>query len=213
MATVESAISPEISVAYQTYLDMLYEDISGFEEENEQDHKLTAQRKEQTTYGELLYAGFKKLTKYLTLSEEDVFYDFGSGVGKLVYQFFMHTPVKAAIGLEACRPRHLEALGVLRRFKKEIPDFFNEGRKCQFLNNDFLKTAIKDATVIYVCSTCFSERLIRQIATKINKEAKKIRYVISLDPMENLRIPFFKEIKVKCCWDKAMECYIYKADQ
>jgi Histone methylation protein DOT1 len=52
------------------------------------------------TYGEITYDAAHKLLTELNLNKEDVFYDFRSGVGKMVVQAYLTTPIKKSVDIE-----------------------------------------------------------------------------------------------------------------
>src|SRR5579864_8957251 len=85
----------------QAYITELYRNVSGFisyqpgEKENAQLEKVFL------TYGEILFPSFNEIIKRMDINENDVFYDLGSGAGKSALQFFLKTPVKKIIGIEA----------------------------------------------------------------------------------------------------------------
>lgn len=201
-------LSKSITKVYDDYLNLLYEDITGFDELSMDDDKAYKKQKVHTTYGELEPEGLEMILKYLKIDNKDVFYDFGCGVGKLVLQMLMKTDVRAAFGVEASPSRCKDAKKALRRFKKDLPEFFDSHRKGHFINDNLLHVDISKATVIYVCSTCFSQWLLKAIGKMVN-QAPNVRYLISLEPIKNLEMPLIEVPKIKCCWDPKTECYIY----
>ena len=143
------------------------------------------------------------------LSSEDVFYDLGSGIGKVPLQFFLKTPVKKACGIEGSKTRNLHAAKIYHQVNTEFPELSAGGRELSCVANNFLEAGIEDATVIYTCSTCFSEELLADIAVLLDN-CPKLRYVISLKELPLRNLVFDKIIEIECTWDKT-KCYAYKA--
>lgn len=190
---------------FREYINSVYADVSGYDSDAES-------RKDNLVYGETHWSGINKIIKILDITEQDVFYDFGSGTGKIPMQFFINTPVKTSIGVELSRGRHLDALRMARIVKQEIPDlFWDKQRNIRFINDSFFDIDLSKATIVYACSTCFSDVMLSKIGALINRN-KQVRYVISLWPIDNLRMPLLRELKISCSWDSKTDCYIYSAD-
>src|SRR5579864_7063733 len=73
----------------QQYLSLLYQGTKGH-----QSLKCSEQNTIPLSYGEILYPGVDRLLAEVTLSEKDVFFDLGSGLGKVVLQVFLKTAVR-----------------------------------------------------------------------------------------------------------------------
>lgn len=69
------------------------------------------------TYGELQYTGVRSLIKHSNIGESDVFYDLGSGIGKVVLQIAIDTPCQKINGIELSATRMASANQALERFK------------------------------------------------------------------------------------------------
>uniref|UniRef100_A0A0N5A338 Histone-lysine N-methyltransferase, H3 lysine-79 specific n=1 Tax=Parastrongyloides trichosuri TaxID=131310 RepID=A0A0N5A338_PARTI len=69
-------------------------------------------------YGELTYYGFEVLKSHLSINNSDTFVDLGCGVGQIVFQAAVTTPVKKAIGVECDENRISVAKSMEEDFKK-----------------------------------------------------------------------------------------------
>lgn len=158
--------------------------------------------------GEILYPSVNKLLSMAELSGQDVFADLGSGIGKLVTQAFLLSPVKEALGIEIVSELHQQAALTAQCLQEELPDFFVDDRKLTFLHGSFLELSIARATVVLICSTCFDQPLLQALGEIINA-TPGIRMVFSLRPISTLqRLVFKKTVRVECSWDSAL-CYVY----
>lgn len=191
----------------QDYINTLYQGISGFisyqpgEKEAGEGHKVFL------TYGEILYPSVTKFINYIgDIREDDVFLDLGSGIGKVALQVFLKTPVKRAYGIEASEKRNDHAVKVYDQVKKEFPELFANGRSLDAYSANFLEADIKDATIIYSCSTCFSEDLLSDMG-KLIDTCPNIRYVVSMKQIPS-KVPFDRILDIECTWDKT-KCYVY----
>ena len=120
---------------------------------------------------------------------EGNFYDLGSGEGKPVLAMSLLTKFKKLIGIEFLENLNKLSLLVKEKYDKEINDiinknkdlfFFEKSNNIEFIRGDFFENSWEDASVIFANSTCFSENMMNDIATKANKECKKGTIIITL---------------------------------
>jgi hypothetical protein len=160
--------------------------------------------------GEILYQGVGKLLTKIDLTEADVFFDLGSGVGKIVLQVFLQTQVKAAIGIELAPELHKKSLAAAQRIGQDLPALFSVNRKLNFVLGDFLTTSFAEATVLLLNSTCYSQEMLLRLGEIIN-DCPHIRYVLTLRTILNLeKLTLSKIVRVQCSWDTAL-CFIYSS--
>ena len=94
------------------------------------------------TSGEILYAGVKRLLSRITLTENDVFVDLGSGAGKVVTQVFLQSPVKTAYGIELVPELHRRAQLAAQKIQQDLPNFFQHGRQLNFYEGRFFSVSV-----------------------------------------------------------------------
>lgn len=190
----------DLDTLCQYYLSLLYHEV---QRENK-----PSREKISESYGEILYAGVDKLLATLPLSSEDIFIDFGSGLGKIVIQFFLKSPVKAAYGIEILPALHKQAEKIAQKLQNDLPEFYAENRKLEFISGSFLELPFMKATVALINSTCFTQALLNNLGKRI-ESSSTIHTVISTRPIRTLEsLPFKKAISVECSWDSAL-FYIY----
>lgn len=161
------------------------------------------------TQGEILYPSVDKLLSQIKLTEQDVFVDFGSGLGKIVAQVFLNTDVKEAIGIEILPELHQVASAVAERIYSDLPDFYAGERKLNFKLGSFLEISITTATVALVSAICYPPAVLYALGTIINN-TPSIHTVLTLRPIASLeRLVFKKTIHIQCSWDSAL-CYVYQ---
>ncbi|MFI4936932.1 MAG: hypothetical protein ACHQJ6_00295 [Candidatus Berkiellales bacterium] len=159
------------------------------------------------TYGEMLYPSMRQILKMLRLSRQDIFLDLGSGLGKCALQTFMQTEVNKVIGIEAASFLHQQAIMVAQEVKKDFPFFWEDQRELIFVEENFLTAQWHHATVVYSCSTCFTQELLVAIGDRINQQPS-INQVLSLRPLPTLSLPLKSVYPVECSWDSAL-CFHY----
>lgn len=159
-------------------------------------------------YGEIYPYSYVKILKELSLSEEDVFLDIGSGVGQVVFHTLLATPVKKMIGVEINAVRNDQAKRYLKYVKHDLPELFKE-REVEFFFGDCLTTSLDSVTAVYTCSTAFSGELLEQLGTKLNF-LPKLQTVISLRKLATMSQFYLDKIlQVECSWDTS-QCYVYR---
>lgn len=114
-------------------------------------------------YGETGYVSFKLLmdTYDSYFNDNTVFYDLGSGLGKLVFHVGMMSNAKKSCGIEYSKERYNVSIDNLNKYPKE---------NISFINDSFLNVDLSDATVIYTDNTLFPTNIDNAIYDKIPKD-------------------------------------------
>lgn len=195
-------MQPNKAQLCQHYIDIIYNKILIADSVN--GHDVTQAN------GEILASSMNLLLSKLSLTEDDIFFDLGSGSGKLVLQVFLQTNVKECVGIEVSSALYQQSVCALNQIQQELPLFFADNRKISFVRGDFFETSFAKATILLINSTCFSQAMLIKLSSLINQQTA-IRYVLTLRPLYNLKnMKLVKIIRVQCSWDVAL-CYIYEA--
>ena len=109
-------------------------------------------------YGEITQTGTNSLVNYFNeyFNKDTIFYDLGSGLGKMVLHIGMQYGVKKSIGIEYSKERHKGAIDLQEQYAKDYNNI-------TFLNKSFFDHDISDATVIYIDNTVFTDEMNNQI--------------------------------------------------
>ena len=127
------------------------------------------------TYGELLPEALRALFKepIIQVANDDVVYDLGSGVGKIVAQFAFETNCRKAIGVELGKRRHelaSEALSRIRAAGANDDAIRAAADKIQFISADLLDVPWDaDATILFINAFCFPPSLMQEIERRVKK--------------------------------------------
>ncbi len=183
----------------QRYLDLIYQ--------QKKPYHLKKTDPIQANYGEILPQGLNKLLKHIHLTKQDIFFDLGSGVGRVSAQVFLQTNVQESHGIEYLSELHQQAYTAAQRIQTELPVFYESNRKLNFILGDFLRVPFTQATVVLINATCFPPTLLRALAQRIN-QMPQLHTVICLRPLPQLTLAFTKAIRIECSWDSAL-CYLY----
>lgn len=193
----------------QEYITALYQGETGFVSYEPGEKEAHAEKKIYLTYGEILYPSVNTIIEYLDIKEDDIFYDFGSGVGKVGLQFFLKSPVKKVSGIEFSVKRHLVAEKIYKQVQREFPELFLNNRSLKSIQGDFMQADIRDATIIYTCSTCFSEELLAELGALFD-QCPNLRYIVSMKPLP-VKLPLDTILEIECTWDKT-KCHVYSLE-
>lgn len=114
-------------------------------------------------YGETGYESFKLIMDSYEayFNDDTVFYDLGSGLGKLVFHVGMMSNAKKSCGIEYSKERYNVSIDYLNKYPKE---------NIMFINDSFLNVDLSDATVIYTDNTLFPTNIDNAIYDKIPKD-------------------------------------------
>jgi precorrin-6B methylase 2 len=126
------------------------------------------------TYGEITYESARTLFNNLNVTDKDIFYDLGCGVGKLVVQACLTTPMKKCVGIELSSTRFEHAQQVRKDLVKKNKSL---GKRIKFYKKNILNDCYDNATIIFLCSTCFSESLINALVQKFAALKKGVKIV------------------------------------
>lgn len=160
-----------------------------------------------STYGEIMEAGVSLILSKLDINEHDVFFDLGSGTGRVVLQFFLEKNIKS-VGIEFIEKRYRMAEESLRQLNEKI-----NASKVHFINADFFTVKWSDATIVFLCNTCFTEEIMDKIMSRL-PSCKKLRYVIMLKQLEKKPewLDVLETFKVPVTWANETNVTIYKVN-
>lgn len=214
---------PKYIAANKKLMDGLYVGISGFARRitpEEQEFIKGTYTKKTYVYGEILYDSLQTILDNEHFGPNDVFYDLGSGMGKVVTQVYLNTPVKKAVGVELSHTRHAGAMEMFKELKQT--DAYKERlrngktrRVMAFQEKDFLKANIDDATIIYMCSTCFPPELLEKLLEKfekINRLGLRIITLKELPDYQKYGFRFERRYDLPMTWSKpgnTSKVYVY----
>lgn len=162
-----------------------------------------------STYGEIVPESLDQILSYLQLKSDDLFIDLGSGVGKVVIQTGLSTPAKA-MGYELSPSRYQLAQEIKQALIKD--KVLLDPSKIEFVEDNIVNAPFDRATVIFMCSTCFSDELMQKLADSIAK-SPTVKYAISLRQLPSSNFGTFtleKTFNLPMTWSANTPVYLYK---
>lgn len=130
-----------------------------------------------------------------TAHDKIEFCDMGSGVGKFVLQAYMELPrLSRSLGIELAPLRHQHAADAwveLKTTAETIRSDLGGGKDdpsasmvqdatVQHTQGDFLEADISEVTHMYVSSLCFTDKMMHELAVKLEHRAPKLECVATL---------------------------------
>lgn len=186
----------------------LYREVDGFEIPRPDEKRVWAS-KGSPTYGEIMPTASLRMLEYLELGAQDVFYDLGSGVGKVVMMAALATSVGRSVGVELSRSRTAKGRRVLER--AESRGLLDPGR-VELRNEDILKTCLDDASVIYTCSTAFRLEFMLKIMTKLVRLGRPLTF-LSTQWLESRRaFRLADTLRLDMSWRRRSKIYVYQVN-
>lgn len=136
-------------------------------------------------YGELSRESVEVLLETLgfTKTPTDVFFDLGSGVGKIVTHAAVVGAATKAVGVELNTGRHRAAVFQLEAVAKDVPSVAD---RVTLLNADMLEVDLTAATALYLNHACFPADVRSQITKKILDTAHNVQVIIAAPTMPDL---------------------------
>jgi SAM-dependent methyltransferase len=187
-------------------MNRIYKDICGFEIQKV-DEQEVRKSNGSPVYGEINQQSLQKLFSLLDLTSHDVFFDLGSGVGKVILHAALFTPVKRAVGIELSKDRHQQALIALKKasfWAKHIHE------RCEFIHDNLMNVDLSSATVIYTCSTAFSIRFMKEMSERLAQLNHDFRFITLQDLPSEKNFVLIDKIRLDMSWVRKTPVYIYR---
>lgn len=191
----------------------IYEDIykdnpnAGFQITDEESDAIS-QAGGAPTYGEITWKSALTLLQDpdLNVTANDIFYDLGSGIGKLCIAAYLASPVKKSIGIELSGTRFNHAQQAKKALTNKLTYLQRwwtlRKKSLTFTKENILTAPFEDATIIYMCSTCY-EPMMAALTQRFTCLPNGVR-IISLKSLpENPHIKLITELTLPVTWKKA----------
>jgi hypothetical protein len=111
-------------------------------------------------YGEFPVDSFPEILKLVNPQEGEVFYDLGSGIGKLLIFLGLTSKLSEVCGIEAIKEYFQIASKKIKILNKSF-----QSSKVSCIHGDFLKDdSWTKADIIFAYATCYTEEMMEKIA-------------------------------------------------
>jgi len=162
-------------------------------------------------YGEVTYGGMERLYEALELRNEDVFYDLGCGVGKLVLYVALRGAAQRSVGLEVGQRRFLLAENA-RSSLEELEGKKSEAKpmttECRFQLADISRYRYLDPTVAVLTNLCM-DMGVQSRTLNCLLRCPSFRRLVSITPLPHTRLKLVRSVLVSCTWAKVSAWQVY----
>ena len=165
------------------------------------------------TYGEVTLDGVKQLANIFQRQHpiatypvsRRVFYDLGSGIGKIVITMASLVPSITSKGVELVNERHNMAMTAYRNIKEQ-----SVRSRVEFIHGSMLDRSLSDAAWIYVSNLCFSSEINDQLSEKLGRELQVNALIVSSKPLDHPSLQLIGKTTLSQTWSAESEAYVYE---
>lgn len=162
----------------RTIFEHIFEPINGFRL-SEQARKASGTDNSEWVYGEIEFYDFIKILECTNPKPNEIFYDFGTGVGKALVVAALFYPFKKCVGIELFENLASVAKEATVQLKtNNNKALANPDVIFEILQQNFLTVDISNADVVFINATCYAgetwEKLNNQLAQQLRPGARVI---------------------------------------
>jgi SAM-dependent methyltransferase len=190
------------------FLYSLYDDVSPMSISISCRKNLGVYEDRSLVYGESHLPSLYEILNETKPQPGEIFYDLGSGSGRLVLYVALSFPFAKAFGIELLDDLVNVSQTKLAQCKKrllDLPDFDpNKLGEIKFIQADLTKANLKDANVIYIASTCFEDKFMLNLALHLEKQlAVGTRVITFARPLPSKQFKIIKQRLYPMEWGQA----------
>jgi hypothetical protein len=163
--------SPQRDISF--ILSAIYPDVDAYSLQVPKIRHPDAKRKA-LVYGEIDPPTFSSLLEIVARPGDSVFYDLGSGVGRLVYAAAFSNFFKQSIGIEIVSSRHDLAVSARNNFHE-----FSPNTEVTFINDSFLSIDFSNADVVFLAGTAIPKDVMKKLIVKFRDLKHGARIIIT----------------------------------
>lgn len=177
----------------EQYFNQLYSSINGYGISNAA--RAEAGITEGLLYGEIPFATWKAMVMRANPKHDAVFFDLGSGTGRVVMQSHLLFNFKKSIGVELLAGLHDAACDITDKFVEEIEPQIREelgDRELHLLNESFFDADLREADLILLNHPIKDRELFLKLEQKLLNELKPGTKIVTI--IRSLVNPSFKQL-------------------
>lgn len=166
-------------------------------------------------YGDTDLDSLQQMIEYMEPKPGAVFYDLGSGGGRVVLYAALSFAFSKCTGVELIEDLVKHSNTMLNKFNQKLPEasFLTQPFNTQvgFVNDDFTKIDLRDADIIYTYSTCFDYQLMGAMAEHLDQQVKPGTKIITVTKsLPSSKFKLLKEDKHMMEWGQATTWFYEK---
>jgi SAM-dependent methyltransferase len=144
------------------------------------------------TYGESTWKGLIDIIEAAEIKPDDLFYDLGSGSGKIIFL------VNKKFGIKGVGIEFIEYFTKMSNIIKKKLDL----ERIKFINSDFFKEDFSKGTIFYMTATCFNDQIMERMSEKFKKLKEGSRIITITRPLKGEHLELYKKKIVEFGWSK-----------
>jgi precorrin-6B methylase 2 len=184
-----------INPAYaETLFNYLYNDVNGYKVSTEARSKFSGEVSN-LLYGELPFETFKLIVEKANPQKDGVFYDLGSGTGRIAIEAHILCDFRKVVGIELLDGLHDKACEIKAIFDKSVkPQIIQHigTRELDIIKGDLFKFNYSDADFIFMNHPIKDSDLFLQLEAKLVEELKPGTKIVTI--IRALKNPKFKSL-------------------
>ncbi len=192
----------------ETLFNFLYSDINGYSlshkaREAHDDKEII----KELLYGEVPFAVWREIVEKTNPKKDGVFFDLGSGTGRVVMESHIVFDFKKSIGVELLKGLHDKACEVKDKFDKFVkPKILNQlkDRELQFVNANIFEVDLQEADLIFMNHPFKDRELFEKLEEKFLKELKpQTKIVTTIRSLNNRAFKDLGSKKYEFSWGES----------
>lgn len=172
----------------------LYADINGYEVSIEAQNQYQGEA-QSFIYGELPFETCQNIINQIQPKDNGVFFDLGSGTGRIVMTAHLLHNFRKSIGVELLDGLHNKACKIKNTFEQALlPPIQNKlaGNELQFLKANIFDVNLSEADLVFINHPFKDDQLFEKLENKLIAELKPGTKVVTI--IRHLRNPAFKTL-------------------
>lgn len=175
---------------------LLYDNIDGYEVSHQARRDLD--NTSEVLYGELPFASWQQIILETKPKQDGVFFDLGSGTGRITMMSYIFCDFKKIVGIELLQGLHDKACEVKEIFNKNVKSQIQnhlENRELQLINKNIFDVDLSEADFIFMNHPFKDRDLFDQLEQKFLRELKSGTKIVTI--IRALKDPAFKSLGSK----------------
>lgn len=164
-----------------------------------------------TTYGEITLKGIEQLIQIFQKNQpiqsypekQQVFYDLGSGIGKIVMMVASLVPGIKSKGIELVKERHEKAMIAYHALKNKSK------ANIELICGSFFNHNI-NAAWIFISNLCFPDEINKKLTTYLEKQLQPNTLIACSVELPTNRFTLIQTYSIPMTWEKQSSVYLYR---
>lgn len=172
----------------------IYQKVGGYAQSLSEREKLKIKDKK-LVFGEIDFDNFIDLIEKINPTENDIFYDLGSGTGKPCLAVSLAFKIKKAIGFEILPNLVQIAKDISQKTRSLVPDL----NEIEFKNENFFEADFSDGTIIFI-HVYLEDKDMEKLEEKLLKLKKGAKIIIVVKPLKNKKFKLLEKGITLMAW-------------